>query len=123
MPATASVAQDARRMWNLNKIPEDLKTALEIIKPGYINAQRDPFVLKFPPEISSHIFLLSTDTESDDELPMPFVLGSVCCGWRGQHRNFGQRSPLGLENPLGSRKASLNSKPSVTGCSYLATYR
>jgi hypothetical protein len=50
----------------------------------WLNAQRDPFILKFPPEISSHIFLLSTDTQSDDlqKLPTPFVLGSVCRGWR-----------------------------------------
>jgi len=49
------------------------------------NARRDPFILKFPPEISSLIFLHSTETKSHDELkklPAPFLLGSVCRGWR-----------------------------------------
>ena len=51
----------------------------------WLNARRDPFILKFPPEISSLIFLLSMDTQSHDDLgklPTPFLLGSVCRGWR-----------------------------------------
>ena len=51
-----------------------------------INAKQDPFILKFPPEIASHIFfLLSMDTPFHDtsrKLPMPLLLGSVCRGWR-----------------------------------------
>jgi hypothetical protein len=51
----------------------------------WLNAQRDPFILKFPPEISSHIFYLSMDAPTYaalEKLPMAFVLGSVCRGWR-----------------------------------------
>jgi len=47
----------------------------------WLNARTDPFILKFPPEISSHIFSLSMGT-SGDKLPTPFLLGSVCRGWR-----------------------------------------
>jgi len=62
------------RRWNLRK---------------RMNAIHDPFVLKFPPEIASHIFVLSMeewDYEpnyiSSKKLPMPFILGTVCWGWR-----------------------------------------
>jgi hypothetical protein len=53
-----------------------------------INAKQDPFVLRFPPEIASHIFFLSIDSDGTSlkdelkKLPMPFLLGSVCRGWR-----------------------------------------
>lgn len=59
-----------------------------------MNASHDPFVLAFPPEISSHILLLSMgdwdydpyEPYSDDvllkKLPTPFLLGTVCRGWR-----------------------------------------
>ena len=48
-----------------------------------INAKQDPFILKFPPEIASHIFCLSMDTPFHDaKLPTPLLLGSVCRGWR-----------------------------------------
>jgi hypothetical protein len=50
-----------------------------------INAKQDSFILKFPPEIASHIFFLSMDTPFHDvskKLPMPLLLGSVCRGWR-----------------------------------------
>ena len=58
------------------------------------NAKRDPFILKFPPEIASHIFCLSSYMARDSDaslllyheqlkkLPTPFLLGSVCRGWR-----------------------------------------
>ena len=50
------------------------------------NTNHDPFILKFPPEIASHIFCLSM-TKYDYEpnhflLPTPFILGSVSQGWR-----------------------------------------
>jgi len=51
----------------------------------WINAQNDPFILKFPPEISSYIFCLSMDASSYElskKLPTPFLLGSICHGWR-----------------------------------------
>ena len=54
-----------------------------------MNASHDPFILKLPPEIASYIFLLSMgewDTcEIPSEgncLPMPFLLGAICSGWR-----------------------------------------
>jgi hypothetical protein len=52
-----------------------------------MNANHDPFVLKLPPEVASHIFLLSmgerdTREVSGDGLPTPFLLGAVCRGWR-----------------------------------------
>lgn len=60
-----------------------------------MNASHDPFVLTFPPEISSYILLLSME-EWDYEpggpygscdallkkLPTPFLLGTVCRRWR-----------------------------------------
>ena len=53
------------------------------------NAKYDPFILKLPPEIASHIFLLSMgDRDNGDVcqwnkgLPTPFLLGAVCSGWR-----------------------------------------
>jgi hypothetical protein len=51
----------------------------------WLNARTDPFILRFPPEISSHIFFLSMAMDTPDQLyklPMAFVLGSVCRGWR-----------------------------------------
>jgi len=52
-----------------------------------MNANHDPFVLKLPPEVASHIFLLSMGERdaikvSGDGLPTPFLLGAVCRGWR-----------------------------------------
>ena len=55
-----------------------------------MNANHDPFVLKLPPEIGSHIFLLSMGERDTIEvnqrkvmaLPTPFLLGAVCRGWR-----------------------------------------
>ncbi|KIM38127.1 hypothetical protein M413DRAFT_30276 [Hebeloma cylindrosporum] len=61
-----------------------------------MNASHDPFILKFPPEISSHILLLSLQewdydpfyecSQSHDgirnELPTPFLLSTICRGWR-----------------------------------------
>ena len=51
----------------------------------WINAQNDPFILKFSPEISSCIFCLSMDASSYElpkKLPTSFLLGSVCHGRR-----------------------------------------
>ncbi|KIM47380.1 hypothetical protein M413DRAFT_22061 [Hebeloma cylindrosporum] len=42
-----------------------------------MNANHDPFVLKLPPEIASHIFVLSMDN-----LKTPYRFGAVCSGWR-----------------------------------------
>jgi hypothetical protein len=85
MQATASIAQDTRRTWNLNEKFElqDSRGNLQT----RTNAKQDPFVLRFPPEIASHIFFLSNDSDAslEDELkklPTPFILGSVCRGWR-----------------------------------------
>lgn len=54
-----------------------------------INANHDPFVLRLPPELASHIFLLSIrsrDTLSRIRrrkfIPTPYLLGAVCQGWR-----------------------------------------
>ncbi|KIM38122.1 hypothetical protein M413DRAFT_246604 [Hebeloma cylindrosporum] len=61
-----------------------------------MNASHDPFILTFPPEISSHIFLLSLQEWDYDPvygdkywcngitkgLPTPFLLSSICRGWR-----------------------------------------
>ena len=50
-----------------------------------MNTNHDPFVLKLPPEVASHIFLFSMgeqDTQkiSGDGLPTPFLPGAVCGG-------------------------------------------
>ena len=53
-----------------------------------MNANHDPFILKLPPEIGSHIFLLSMGLRDNyfplrgGGLPTPFLLGAVCRGWR-----------------------------------------
>ena len=54
-----------------------------------MNASHDPFILKLLPEIASYIFFLSMgkwDTceipSEGDCLPMLFLLGAVCSGWR-----------------------------------------
>ena len=54
-----------------------------------MNANHDPFILKLPPEIGSHIFLLSMGhrdiidvSQKGKGLPTPFLLGAVCQGWR-----------------------------------------
>ena len=55
-----------------------------------LNAERDPFILKLPPEIACHIFPLSMGDRRDridicqlgKGLPTPFLLGAVCSGWR-----------------------------------------
>ena len=51
------------------------------------NTKLDLFALKFPPEIASHIFsLFMNEYDHEDStlrrLPSPFILGSVCKGWR-----------------------------------------
>ncbi|KIM48511.1 hypothetical protein M413DRAFT_80310 [Hebeloma cylindrosporum] len=51
----------------------------------WLNAKHDPFILKFPPEISSHIFFHAMDASSYSDLkkvPTSILLGSVCRGWR-----------------------------------------
>ena len=67
-----------------------------------MNAIHDPFVLAFPPEISSQIFLLSMEKWDDQpynlnirymilrKLPTPFLLGAVCRGWRQLARSTPQ---------------------------------
>jgi hypothetical protein len=96
-----------------------------------MNANHDPFILKFPPEIASHIFSLSMEvrdyepnTAALHELPTPFLLGNICSGasWHGQHPGFGQPFHLLLGSQR-RRKLSLNSEPLATGCSYQPTYR
>jgi hypothetical protein len=51
-----------------------------------MNASHDPFLLKFPPEITSRIFSLSTKEQEDDfslfRSPTQFLLATVCRGWR-----------------------------------------
>jgi hypothetical protein len=54
-----------------------------------MNANHDPFVLKFPPEIASHILYLSMEDQGCDpnkgalkKLPMQVLLGTICRGWR-----------------------------------------
>ncbi|KIM36935.1 hypothetical protein M413DRAFT_31329 [Hebeloma cylindrosporum] len=54
-----------------------------------MNANHDPFLLKLPPEIASHIFYLSVEEQRCDpghdtlkKLPMQFLLGTICRGWR-----------------------------------------
>ena len=52
-----------------------------------MNVNHDPFILKLPPEVASHIFLLSMGARdaykvSGNGLPTPFLLGAVCRGWR-----------------------------------------
>ena len=54
-----------------------------------MNANHDPFILKLPPEIGSHIFLLAMGNrdiiyipQRGKALPTPFLLGAVCRGWR-----------------------------------------
>ena len=70
-----------------------------------MNANHDPFVLKLPPEVSSHIFLLSMgarDTYVSQRgagLPTPFLLGAVCRGWRQLARSTPRLwTTLGLKN-------------------------
>ena len=75
----------------------------------WLNARMDPFILRFPPEISSHIFFLSMDTPTYDalvKLPMAFVLGSVCRGWR-----LLARSTPELWSKVSFRLAKLPRKP------------
>ena len=86
----ASVSCIVRNIWNPNPESEVNKRRS---RHRYLrtNTSHDPFILKFPPEIASHIFCLSMK-ESDYEpeyfginvktLPTPFILGSVCQGWR-----------------------------------------
>ena len=50
-----------------------------------LNFTNDLFILKFPPEIASHILFSSMDAASYDsaqKLPTALLLGSVCRGWR-----------------------------------------
>jgi len=92
-----------------------------------LNFTNDLFILKFPPEIASHILFSSMDAASYDSAQRvqprffwgPSAADGVC--WHGQHLSFGQRSHLVLESRR-SQIASLNSKLSVTGCSYLVVY-
>ena len=58
--------------------------------PNAEECEHDPFILKLPPEVASHIFLLSMGTrdaidipqKNGGGLPTPFLLGAVCRGWR-----------------------------------------
>ncbi|KIM35640.1 hypothetical protein M413DRAFT_347359 [Hebeloma cylindrosporum] len=52
-----------------------------------MNANHDPFVLKLPPEIASHIFVLSMDNL---KTKTPYLFGSVCRGWRQLARSTPQ---------------------------------
>jgi len=50
-----------------------------------LNVKNDPFILKLPPEIASHILFSSMDAASYDrvdKLPTALLLGSICRGWR-----------------------------------------
>ena len=51
-----------------------------------MNANHDPFDLKLPPEVASHIFILfKGDSEKSQglraNLSVIFLLGAVCKGW------------------------------------------
>ena len=79
----------------LQRTIQELQEKRRILR-SQMNAIHDPFVLAFPPEISSQIFLLSMEkwnykpydaqTRNLDtilrKLPTPFLLGTVCRGWR-----------------------------------------
>jgi len=59
-----------------------------------MNAERDPFILKLPPEIASYIFFLLMGKRDPQDVcqrctspPMPFLLGAVCGGWRALARS------------------------------------
>ncbi|KIM46670.1 hypothetical protein M413DRAFT_260623 [Hebeloma cylindrosporum] len=55
-----------------------------------MNAEFDPFILKLPPEIASHIFLLVVGKQDISALrhrgagglPTPYLCSAVCAGWR-----------------------------------------
>jgi len=54
-----------------------------------MNANHDPFILKFPPEIAFHILYLSMEEQDYNpnrralkKLPMQFLLGTICRAWR-----------------------------------------
>ncbi|KIM47387.1 hypothetical protein M413DRAFT_439067 [Hebeloma cylindrosporum] len=67
-----------------------------------MNANHDPFVLRLPPEIASHIFCLSMD-----ELDAPYLFGAVCRGWRQLARSTPQlwsRLAFSLPHPMESKK-------------------
>ncbi|KIM47385.1 hypothetical protein M413DRAFT_199169 [Hebeloma cylindrosporum] len=63
-----------------------------------MNANHDPFILRLPLEIASHIFLLAKGTT-------PYRFGAVCSGWRQLTRSIPQLwsrlrfSVLGPTNP------------------------
>jgi hypothetical protein len=79
----------------LERTIQELQEKRRILR-GRMNASHDPFVLTFPPEISSHILLLSMGEWDYNpcgprnsvtvallkKLPTPFLLGTVCRGWR-----------------------------------------
>jgi len=62
-----------------------------------MNVNHDPFILKFSPEIASHIFSLSMEKWDYDPtlaalygLPTQFLLGTICRGWRQLARSTPQ---------------------------------
>jgi len=82
----------------LERTIEELKEKRRILR-SQMNAIHDPFVLALPPEISSRIFVFSMDKWDDEPwnhnmilrtLPTPFLLGTVCRGWRQLARSTPQ---------------------------------
>ena len=80
----------------LERTIQELQDKRRILRTR-MNASHDPFHFKFPPEITSLIFSLSTrkeDYESDfstlRKLPTPFLLGSVSRSWRQLARSTPQ---------------------------------
>ena len=80
-PACKEDLELEQKIRQLQKRRQELRTKM--------NANHDPFILKLPLEVASHIFLLSMgarDTSDvsrhGDILPTPFLLGAVCRGWR-----------------------------------------
>ena len=60
-----------------------------------MNTNHDPFILKLPPEVASHIFILfKGDSEKSqgrrENLSVTFLLGAVCRGWRQLARSTPQ---------------------------------
>ena len=60
-----------------------------------MNANHDPFILKLPPEVASHIFILFKGDSQKSQgrranLSVIFLLGAVCKGWRQLARSTPQ---------------------------------
>ena len=60
----------------------------DVIVRTMMNAYNDLFILKLPPEVPSHIFLLSMRERDSNKLyrprgalPTPFLFGALCRGW------------------------------------------